>query len=312
MRMLFAALALTVSAGLASGQVYDFTINSTPSGLSGTAGIDVDTTGTLIGNYDATSNPTGTRTKPGIFGTFGETENVAVGVTLGVALSGPVNSHASGGFRMGLEMDSGAVSFSNYSVNFLQSGPVSLPSTLALSFASFRTRNPTSTYIGGIPLNIPFGDASMTRLEAEQIAPTQGTLVSTGPGLFDFSVTAPVNITAEFTFLGTPLALPALPAAITLEGQISVSGTTAHLLSIQPFTLSNSTQPGIALPQFPLDLPTILPPGLTASVLFDLTLDTITSGLNTTLTTDATGTLIPAPDSLALAGLALATRRRRR
>ncbi|MBX3377266.1 MAG: hypothetical protein KF678_09730 [Phycisphaeraceae bacterium] len=307
-----AALALCACSHLASAQIFDFTLNAPPSGLSGTAGIDIDTTGTLVGNWDPTSNPEGTRTKPGLFGTFGATENVPVNVTLGVGATGPINSRASGGFRLSLEADGGLVNLSNYAVNLLSTGPVTLPINLSLLYDSFRTRNPTSTYIGGVPLTIPFGEASLTRLDAEQLIPAQGSLVTTGPGTYDFSIIALVNLTAEFSFLGNTFAIPAVPTPLLLEGQLSINGSTAQFLSVQPFAFSNSVEPGVAIPQFPLELPTILPPGLIANVLFDLTLDAITASLDTTLTTNATGVLVPAPASLALLGFASLLPRRRR
>jgi hypothetical protein len=181
-----------------------------------------------------------------------------------------------------------------------------------MAFESFRTRNPSSTYIGGVPLSIPIGEAALTRLEAVQIAPAQGSFTTSSPGVYDFTVATIVNLTAEVSLLGTVFALPPLPGPVTLAGQVSVSGSTAQLLSVQPFVFSNTTQPGLAIPEFPLDLPTVLPPGLTASVLFNLTLNSIATNLNTEMTTTATGTLVPAPGTLALAGMMLIARRRRR
>src|SRR3954470_3106618 len=87
---------------------YQFTIN-TPSGLTTTnASVSANTSGTLIGNWDATTNPTGTRTKPGLFGTFGDTENVAVPATISFATSGAPSVPLGGGFRMAI--DGGALS----------------------------------------------------------------------------------------------------------------------------------------------------------------------------------------------------------
>ncbi|MFN0134219.1 MAG: hypothetical protein ACKVW3_17035 [Phycisphaerales bacterium] len=311
---LVAASAVSFAASIAVGQVYDFTLNSATSGIAGSADFGVDTNGTLVGNYDAATNPTGTRTKPGLFGSFGETENIPAMTTLGLGIAGPISARAAGGFRMGLEADGGVITLSNYAVNLLHSGTIALPATLAISFESFRTRNPTSTYIGGFPLNIPIGDASITRLDAAQIAPAQGTFTPVGSGIFDFSVTLLANVTAEVSILGNAIALPPLPVPITLEGQIMLSGTTAELMSVQPLGFSNTVKPGVMLPQFPLDLPTVLPPGSTASVLFDLALSSLNTTLDTTLTTKATGVLVPSPCALAVPGVSVlaAFRRRRR
>lgn len=312
--LIIGASAVVFAATLAHGQVYDFTLNTTTSGLAGSADFGADTSGTLVGNYDATANPTGTRTKPGLFGSFGETENIAVPTTLGLGVAGPLSSRASGGFRASLQGDGGVVTISDYAVNLLHSGAITLPATLSVSFDSFRTRNPTSTYVGGFPLSIPFGDATISRLEAVQLTPATGTLTPTGGGVYDFSVTMLAGLTAEFSVLGAALPATTIPVPITLEGQIMLNGGVADLMSVQPLAFSNTVNPGIALPQIPLDLPTVLPPGSTASVLFDLLLDSVGTSLDTTLTTKATGVLVPTPAGVALLGLAgvLAARRRRR
>ena len=81
-----------------SGQ-YRFTYLPTQSGLNATLSATVSTSGTMIGNYDAAANPTGTRTKPGIFGSFGSTENLPVAVQdLSVAAEGQVATQTVGSF----------------------------------------------------------------------------------------------------------------------------------------------------------------------------------------------------------------------
>jgi len=298
----------------AAAQEYQFVINPSPSGLSGSLSVGLDTGGTLIGNYNEQTNPTGTRTKPGIFGTFGATENVSVPVSVAVNVAGGLNSTSSGGFRLNLNPGAGQLSIDTYSADFLKSGPINLPITLGLLYDSFRTRAPSSTFIGGFPLNIPFGEASLTQLSAEQIGSAPGTLIPTGPGTFDFTLSPIVQITAEFSALGNSFMVPGAPAPLLLQGSLVLTGNTAHFVSIQPVVQGGSIMPGLALPQIPFDLPTILPPGGTAQLLMDLTLQEVAISLDAMLTTDATGTLVPAPAGLVLlaAGGALAAARRRR
>jgi hypothetical protein len=88
-----ALLVAVLAAAPALAQQYQFVINPAPSGISGTLSTSLDTTGTLIGNYDETSNPTGTRTKPGLFGTFAPTENVPVPATVGLSRRQPQLRH---------------------------------------------------------------------------------------------------------------------------------------------------------------------------------------------------------------------------
>ncbi len=294
-------------------QPIDFVI-SPSSGLAGTTSLSVDNSGTLIGNWEATSNPTGTRTKPGLFGAFGPTENVPVPVTLGAQVGGNLASQTSGAFRLTLDTGLNTVQIENYASDFLASGPVMLPATVSMLFSSFRTRTPDSIYIGGIPINLPIGDVELTSMSATQIGPPGiGTLTPTGAHTFDFFVGTPVELSASVNVLGNPSVLPPTPVLLALQGQIVITGNTATLTSVVPLVFQNSAMPGTALPQFPLDLPTILPPGGTAQLLMDLILDEIGASLDAVLTTNATGTVVPAPGALALLGVGglLAARRRR-
>ncbi|MFX4717804.1 hypothetical protein ABTB07_23170, partial [Acinetobacter baumannii] len=79
--------------------------------------ISANTQGTLVGNYDPDTNPTGTRTKPGVFGSFGPTENVPVNVSIGAAIGGNINRQASGTFRATVDGNTNTITFENLSVN---------------------------------------------------------------------------------------------------------------------------------------------------------------------------------------------------
>jgi hypothetical protein len=310
-----AALLVACSAANAAAQTYDFSFNPATSGLSGTANFGAATSGTLIGDWDQVNNPGGTRTKPGLFGTFGPLENVPVPVSLGTGIGGNINTQTTGGFRAELNTALNTIQISNYSADFLSSGPVSLPATISLLFDSFRTRNPDSTYIGGIPLNIPFGSFELTTLNATQTAPAAlGAISPLGANAYSFNALVPVELNAAFDFLGDPLALDGIPLLIAITGEMTLSGETASLSSLTPIGFAESFDPGVALPQLALPLPTILPPGDTANLLFDLTLNQISAELNTVFTANAAGVLIPTPGATTALGLALllsATRRRR-
>jgi hypothetical protein len=306
-----ALLALITLAAPAAAQLFDFSLQPGGSGLAGTMSFDADTSGTLIGNWDKVSNPGGTRTKPGIFGTFEPNENVPVPMQLGLRIGGPINSPASGGFRLDVQSAAGQLTMTSFAADFLQGGPVTLPITLDLLYDSFRTRAPNSTYIGGIPLPIPFGEAALVQLTAQQIGVSMGALTPTGPGTYDFVIAPQVALTAEFSVLNNSFVIPGTPILLPLQGQLTVSGTTAHLVSIRPLEFSSMVQPNIALPQFPFELPTILPAGEIAHLLMNLTLTQIASGFDGTLALTSSGTLVPAPAAaLLLPGLLLARRRR--
>ncbi len=309
---LVSGLLVTASAQ-AVPQVYDFVINQSTSGIDATVTNTINTSGTLIGNYDQTSNPTGTRTKPGIFGSFGDTENVSVPVTLIGGLSGQTASHTSGTFGLVMDAATGGLAVTNFNANLLASGNLRLPASVTLSFESFRTRTPNSTFIGGFPVTLPFGEADVTALSMQQLGPASiGTFTQTGANTYDFSTTVLVQTTASFSLLGNAFDIPGAPSALLLQGQIVLNGNFATLASLNAIDLSNSQDINQALPQFAFGLPTIIPPGSTADVLFDLNVNSISSSILGENTINADGVLVPTPATALVLLSAVAMRRRTR
>jgi hypothetical protein len=292
--------------------VWDFAIQQPLSGLAATTTNVVSTSGTLIGNYDETTNPTGTRTKPGLFGTFGATENVSVNVNnLGASLSGALNTRASGGYRLTLDTSTNTVVIENYTTNFLANGAATLPISVSLSTETFRTRTPSSLF-PAIPITLPIGSANLTQFGVSQVGASVGTLTPTGVNTYDFTVGTLVNLQASFDLLGNEITLPGqAPVPFALTGSITISGNTAVVNSLTPIDVEQSQQPTQTLPQFPLALPTLT--GDPANVLLDLTLNNIGIDVNGTLTSVANGVLVPSPGVASVVGmLTLATLRRRR
>ncbi|MBW7905041.1 MAG: hypothetical protein LC135_06675 [Phycisphaerae bacterium] len=304
--------------GRAGGEYYEFTLDPAASALSAQFGLTFQTNGTLIGNWDAKTNPKGTRTKPGLFGPFGPTENEPVAVQIAAGVSGSPQSANTGGFSLSLNPPGGSLQLSDYSANLLAAGPVSLGAELSLLYETFRTRNPDSLYIAvpGVPFVLPIGEATLTELTAVQTSGVAGLLTPSGPDLYDFAVAIPVSLSGRVNVLGSEFELPGLPAVLPLTGQISLKDDTARLVSQQAFDLGNSVPIGQKLPQLPLDLPTILPPGGTAHLLLNLVLEQIDVDFAGQLTTTANGVLIPEPGAAALlwlfpVALRLRTRARR-
>lgn len=309
-----AVASVVMCAGVARADVsgqYSFNYVPAQSGLSVTANNSLSASGTLIGNYNVDTNPTGTRTKPGLFGAFGATENVAVNVNnLGVSLSGPINTDTTGSFQMNIDTLGGTISMSGYSANFLGNGSASLPVNLNLSTETFRTRNPTFLY-PGLPISLPIGNATISAFNMTQVGAGVGTLTQTGPNTYDFVVAPLVNVEFAVNVLGNEFTLPGqAPLPFALQGSLTLSGNSAIISGVTPIDFSQSAQPGQALPEFPLALPTTSDP---ANVLLNLTLADIGIGFQGTANTYATGTLVPTPGALCVLGLAgaLAARRRR-
>jgi hypothetical protein len=292
----WAAWGLLVASSFAATP-YQFSILENKSGFSGKAGFEASTTGTLIGNYDAAKNPGGTRTKPGLFGSFGSTENLPVDVELNPSLGGDLDSSTSGSFAMDFDKGGGSVTISKYDVNLLSTGPVKFPANIELVNDTFRTRNPDSFYLGGIPLTIPLGSAELSSLTATQFGGSStGLLTPNSAGGYNFSVGFLVQLSGEFTSPFGSVAIPGLPLPFILQGTVHFMGKGAMIQSLSTINFNPSVTPAIALPQLPLGLPTILPPGQTANVLFDLTLQQIAGVVSGQQTLVASGELVPEPN----------------
>lgn len=289
----------------AHAQLYDFTVVAPPSGTNGNLTLSANTAGTLVGNYNPDTNPTGTRTKPGLFGPFGPTENVPVNIRLGARIGGTINRQTGGAFQATIDPAINTITFSNLSLNFLANGAVSLPVSVTLAGESFRTRNPDSVYI--LPsqgITIPIGSLSLSQFHAVQTGVGAGVLTPTGPDQYEFTAGVQVDLTVMADFLGNPLGAT-IPFVLPLQGSLTLSGTTATITALQTLAVDETVNPNIQLPAFEYGLPTILPPGSTAYVIFNLTLNELGFASELNLNLLAQGELVPEPASGWLIGLAI-------
>jgi hypothetical protein len=293
------ALFLAVTTA-ASAQDYTFQINQPSSGGSAQFHVQASTSGTLIGNYDAAANPAGTHTKPGLFSTPGATENVAVTVhSFNPDANGQVTFAPSGAFAAHFDLAAGSMTLADFAADLLGGGTASIPVTAAISFDSFRTSNPSSTYLG-IPLTLPLGNADVSGLTATQVpGDAPGTLTPLGNNQYSFTVTPMVIIAASVTFQGSPLDVATDPTPFLLTGQITLTGETAEITESAPIDLTSSVAPALALSPIPFDLPG------GAHIVFNLTLNTEDTSVQGTQSLDATGTAVPEPAmSCCIAGIA--------
>ncbi len=297
-----AALAgLAAGASVAGAQpvVYSMVIDQTLSGLDATTEFGVVTNGTLQGDWDAVTNTVGTRTALGwqFFPPlpFGATQNDLIPVGLDAGVSGPIQTETAGEFTMWLDQTAGTITMIGFFADLLAGQPVQLPVEVTLAPQTFRTAAPSFVYFG-VPITVPVGELSVTVLTMNQVGGgVSGVLTPTGAGTFDFVVTPIVEVTGFADLLGTTIELPGVPAPLILTGQITVSGTSATLSSVQVISQGQTTPVGTALPEFPLELPT-LTTGVTAGVLMNLVLDEITTALEGTLTLECNGERSCRPD----------------
>lgn len=262
---LLSSLALV---GVASAaQTYDFVISSKASSVDTSFVLAAPLAGTFIGTYDATTNPGGTKTLPGLFG--GST-NTAIPYSATISAENESSTPPAGGFSVDVDAGALTVAFSGLSLDLLGGNPLGIGVVFTINYASFHTTAPSAIFPGGFDIPIPFGDTVVIEsLVAVQTGSGVGTLVPVSPGVYTLNAVVPVDITAIATVLGQPAGdgTP-FPAVLPIVGTLDLTGVPTIELSGSTTTDEKVT---VDLPPFenlPLDLPTVLPPGGTASVLF--------------------------------------------
>lgn len=305
---------------------FDFTLVPSASTVEANVSCSVSApTGTAIGAYDPVSNPAGTRTRPGLDGPFGPTDNLPVPITLAGEIGDRLARPVAGGFRASLDPGGGATGqcrFSSLSIDLLGGGggaSFTMPaSILFLTEDGFRTRNPDAAHPGGSPLQLRLTTGTLTALTVSQVGEAAGTLApGPDPGQWLFSADLTVGLSATLVYLGATFTLP--PAALqtlTITGVMSVSGEAATLVSLGAVGLSNSIDEHLVLGPLPFDLVTEEAPDQPAHLLLGLGITNRTVSLGGDLSIGADGVLVPSPGvgatMLAALGLAGAGRRRRR
>ncbi|MFM7261880.1 MAG: hypothetical protein ACKO3W_14900 [bacterium] len=275
--------------------VFNCTVTTQTSTVTQTIDLTAPFAGTLIGNYDAVNNPTGTRTLPGVFGGTG---NNAIPYTASFVLAGDIVSHPIGSLVLGVDSEGLQIRVSNLSVDLLGGVPGTLGATVNILYQTFRTVAPSSFYPGGVTVPVPVGNGTITTFTAVQTGDgVFGVLVPQKDGSFQFNVAVPVNYTVVATALGQPVGDGApTPGVLPLTGRL-VEGSTTVTLALDTSTSQNTTQPVEADPftDVPLALPTVFPTGGTANLLLtgDVTSFTLATTLNASL--DATGARQPVP-----------------
>jgi hypothetical protein len=267
------ALFLAALAAPALAQNYAFQIDPASSTTHLTSTLTLEMPGTLIGNWDATNNPTGTRTLPGLFGGSG---NQPVPMTLTPTLDSDLQGSPAGIFSASVDFNALTIDVSELDLDPLGGIPGQSNLTVDFLFSTFRTFQPDSVFFGGIPLPIPLGQVTVSDVRFVQNgASTGGVLSMIGPGFYDVSVVVPVDLSFTVDLLGQVTQVGPLPIALPFVGTFAKTPNGAVVLLGVDSSANQTTPdpfPGTGLTDFPFDVPTILPPGGTAHLLLNATI----------------------------------------
>ena len=283
---LVAPTALLATAALANESTYNCQVTQATSTVVQSTDVAAPFAGTFIGNYDATTLPTGTRTLPGFFGGSG---NNPITYTASFALAGDISSHPTGTMTFGIDAEALQVHVGGLNLDMLGAVPGTLAATVNINYQSFHTVQPTSIYPGGVTIPVPVGNGTVSTFRAEQTGkPVFGVLVPQKNGTYTFAVAVPVNYIVVATLLGTPVSDGTPVAAVLpLNGTVTINTNNTVSLVITSQGTNTVTQPVTAPPftDLALPIPTVIPAGNTANLLMSGTVTsvTITSGLNATV-----------------------------
>jgi hypothetical protein len=239
--------------------------------------IEIPLAGTWIGNYVAVTNETGTRTIPGFFGGSGNTA-IPFSSTVKPKVS-ITNTQPTGTFQFGFNPTTGTVDVSSLLVDTLAGQVGTISTSMLLTYSTFRTVQPTSTFIGLTNVDVPVDSGSLTAATAAQSGAAIGVATPNADGTWAFAVTVPVTISVAGTALGQPFTNSA-PAAMALTGTFSIVGNAISLTSQGTINETVPVPAGPPLVSAPFDLPTIIPAGQVARLLIS---GTFADGSSTTV-----------------------------
>lgn len=258
-------VATTVLVGTVHAQQVEFELGADGSAATSTFDFSIPIDGTLIGDYDAKTNPEGTLTRPGLFGGSGNNP-ISCSLTVAVASDGGTTV-PTGTVTFDLSgLKSSLLVVDALELDLLAGASSTVSGELVLLYETFNTINPLSIYPGGFELPIPLAGAAVSRSEFVLTEPFSIFAGSKGDTI-SFSTLIPVTWTIEFD-AGAGAQVQEIPALLPFDGQISGGPGSRAIQFGGTSSNAGSESLSIPVPQIPLPLPTI-PPGNTANLLFE-------------------------------------------
>lgn len=278
----------------AASERYACTVSPT-STFSQSTLIALPLAGTWIGNYDATANPGGTRTVPGLFGGSGNnaipfTSTVKPGV-------GITDANPSGSFALVVDRAAGTCTVEGLSLDVLNGEAGTVATDLVVSFSTFRTVAPNSTFIGVSNFTVPLEAGALTDAGASQSGAAVGTVTANPDGTWAFAITVPVTFSVAGTSMGQPFTSDT-PGALVLGGTLAFGPGGVSLGATGSVNESVAVDAPPPIVNQPFPLPTILPPGSTANLLMSGTFSAGTATTVASASLAATGPLVLRPGDL--------------
>lgn len=242
-----------LAASHACGAEYLFEIEPSKSSSVFSQTFATPLAGTLIGNYDAKTNPGGTLTRLGLFGGSG---NMPIPYSGTISISGGAESSPRGSFRLDWTEGDEAAEIRDLEIDLLGKSTAVLALTFTINYSTFRTLNPSGLFPGGFPIAIPLGDAVLELLEVRQTEPALLAILPAG-GALAFSGAIPVETYAVATQGDQVFEIGPTPGLLPFNGTLVPTRTGYRIAAESESSGSFSETLEQELPPTPLPLPTL-------------------------------------------------------
>lgn len=256
------------------------------SACSQTTTAELPLAGTWIGDYDAATKPAGTRTLPGLFGGSGNQPISFTSVNRSV-VTVPQGA-PTGSFLVRFDPASGALWVGQLAMDLLAGRTGTIESSARLTYATFRTIAPNSTFPGVSGLQVPVDSGTLATATATQVADAATIAVPTGDGAWNFTAPVAVEVHAGGTAMGQPFDT-VMPGELVLTGTLRLQGDMVTITASGSMSRNDPVPAPAPLVLVPFTLPTVLPPGATANLLMSGTFSDGTSVTNASATIAADG-----------------------
>jgi hypothetical protein len=297
-----AALGLCFMSGHALAQNYNCTVTSSGAGastMSASVNGNAAFTGTFTGNYNATSNPGGTRVFNLIL--FGPRPPAPTNLTKNMhgtgTSTGTANGNPIGTYSLAVNLGANTVTLTSLSTNLVgPATPSTSPVSATVTADPFSTAVPDYNYPLFIPITVPLGTASLTSMQVTQTAPASGPLTPAGGGRYTFSLTVPADVTATLDFQGASNSqVSSQQLSVTGSVTPGPSSCTASLtISLNQSDSNTTPQPQPPTP-FDLPAPSGVPTDPPAHLILTLTITSVGDTVTGSATLPATGVIPPPP-----------------
>jgi len=241
-----------------------FDVDRQQSFINGSFQQTIHMPGLLIGDYDAETYPEGTMTRPGIFGGSG---NNPIVCSIEPVASGLFADDLEGTLDIDFDFENSSMLINTAEFQALSDTAIQFPLSVLFEYETFRSIAPDSIFVGGFPIEIPFGDGYVKSLDMSLAVSITTELNPVSATQWSYQAELPIVMTMELEILETnigPLPFPGMLLlagnVINEDGEISITGTSTWK------SQEVIADPPIFFDNLPLELPTIIPPGDFAGV----------------------------------------------